>query len=107
MKSFFKFLFVLSIFLAFNFISCSDNATAPTEETAKDYFPNKIGSTYTYDLEITDSLGNIITGERTSTYNNSTTINNKSYQTLIAELTYSTYATTHSAYVRQTDAPVL
>lgn len=35
MKSFFKFLFVLSIFLAFNFISCSDNATDPTEETAK------------------------------------------------------------------------
>jgi len=107
MKSFFKFLFVLSIFSAFNFISCSDNATDPTEETAKDYFPNKIGSTYIYDLEITDSLGNVVTGERTSTYNNSTTINNKSYQTLIDEFNYSTYAITDSAYFRKTDAQVL
>ena len=46
-------LFLLSI----TFISCNDNSTDPELEADKNYFPNKEGSVYKYDLEITDSLG--------------------------------------------------
>jgi hypothetical protein len=106
MKTFFKLLFVPSIFLAFNFISCSDNATEPINESPKEYFPNKNGSTYTYDLEITDSLGNVVTGERTSTYSNSTSMNSKTYQILVDGFSFSSYSITDSSYFRKTDTQI-
>jgi hypothetical protein len=96
------------LFISFiSFYSCNDNSQeATTPETQKDYFPNSNGSSYVYDLQLTDSLNNTMTGERSVNYNGSTTIDGKSYQILIDHFNYVVYSVTDSAYFRKTTEQV-
>lgn len=96
------------LFVSFiSFYSCSDNSQEPTPpETQKDYFPNSNGSSYVYDLQVTDSLNNTITGERTVNYNGTTTIDGSNYQILIDQFNYVVYTLTDSAYFRKTTKEV-
>lgn len=90
------------------FFSCSDSSTDPGTggEVAKNYFPSNNGSFYTYDLEITDSLGSKTTATRTATYSNTETINSQSYQILIDEFNFPGYSISDSSYFRKTDSNV-
>ncbi len=108
MKSQIKVIFTIILFTSSIFFSCSDSSTGPTTggEVTKNYFPSNNGSSYTYDLEITDSLGNKITATRTATYNNTETINSQSYQILIDEFNFPGYSISDSSYFRKTESNV-
>lgn len=104
MKLHFKLLLLLVFTTCLAFISCSDNSQEPTPpETAKDYFPNKNGSNYVYELEVIDSASNIINGERSVSYNGSKQISNSNYQILVDSYNYSQYSITDSAYFNKSD----
>lgn len=94
---------VFLFFILVGFVSCSDNSTEPTDQPVKDYFPNKEGSVYKYDLEITDSLGSSFNAERTSTYNGTKSINSKTYQILKDSFVFPQFTYTDSSYFRKTD----
>lgn len=103
MKIYSKLVFTLIVCSIISFYSCSDNSQEPTDnQTQKDYFPNKNGSSYVYDLEVTDSLNNKIMGERSVNYSGTTTIDNSSYQILVDQFNYVVYSITDSAYFRKT-----
>lgn len=104
MKTHLKLFFLLILTTCITFISCSDNSQEPTPpETVKDYFPNKNGSNYLYELEIIDSASNIINGERRVSYNGTQQISNSTYQILIDSYDYSLYSITDSAYFNKSD----
>lgn len=107
MKHYIKLFGVLILASFITFISCSENSQEPQiDTTSANYFPNTDGSTYTYNLEITDSLGTVVTGERTATYNSSILINNSTYQILVDEFSYSSNSISDSSYFRKTDTKV-
>ena len=103
MKNLTSLIFSLLLFISIAFLSCNDNSTDPEQETDKNYFPNKEGSVYKYDLEIIDSLGVSFTAERTSTYSGTTLFNSKSYQIMIDNYVFPQYSFTDSSYFRKTD----
>jgi len=107
MKSYSK-LFLTVLFISFiSFYSCSDNSQEPAPpETQKDYFPNSNGSSYVYDLQVTDNLNNTIAGERSVNYNGTSNIDGSNYQILIDHFNYVVYSVTDSAYFRKTTEEV-
>jgi hypothetical protein len=107
MKRYSSLVFTALFISALSFYSCSDNSQEPTqEEIQKNYFPNNNGSSYVYDLQVTDSLNNIVVGERNVNYNGTTTIDGSNYQTLVDNFNYTVYSVTDSAYFRKTENKV-
>ncbi len=96
------------LFVSFiTFYSCSDNSQESTPpETQKNYFPNSNGSSYVYDLQVTDSLSNTVAGERSVNYSGTTTIDGSNYQILVDHFNYVAYSVTDSAYFRKTTEEV-
>jgi hypothetical protein len=107
MKTQLKVIFTSLLLSASIFFSCSDNSTEPeTQEPYKNYFPNKEGSLYKYDIEITDSSEVTTIVERTSTYSGTVTLNNKVYQILVDQFVYPNSTFNDSTYFRKTDSNV-
>jgi hypothetical protein len=107
MKTDLKLLILLVLTTCLAFFSCSENSQEPAPpETANDYFPNKNGSAYTFDFEITDSLNNKVIAERSTLYTGTKPIDNVTYQILVDEFKYVAYTITDSAYFRKLDKEV-
>ena len=103
MKSYLNLALFLLLVSFISFYSCSDNSQEPEPpESQREYFPNNNGSSYVYNLEVTDSLNQTITGERSVNYNGTTIIDGESYQILVDHFNYVIYSVTDSAYFRKT-----
>ena len=62
-------------------VACKESTTEPTDEAQNDkYYPLNDGSSFVYNLEISDSTGVIETGFRSTVFNDSTILDGTNYK---------------------------
>lgn len=97
------FLFYISVGLFLILSSCKDAANEPAPVPAENYFPISEGTNFNYSIEGTDSVGNIINGNRSSYFIGGTNLGGTDYSNQFDSLTLNGLLISSQAFVRKTD----
>lgn len=98
-----KFIFAVITIFALTLLinACKNSSTNPPVEVNKEYFPNGDGTTYTYSVEKTDSIGTQTAGTRNTEYNGTSVLSGTTYQVQIDSMNISGVGTVSFSYFRK------
>ena len=99
--------FALIIIVAFMSTGCNNNnTTQPTQQDNANYFPNTNLTYYKYNISLTNSLGTVNTGTKSTTFAGTSFVGGITYQNQIDSLNTGGIISTNSSFFRKTGAGV-
>lgn len=101
------FYYLLLLFISLVIQSCKENnIEPPLIYPPDDFFPNVIGSWYSYSTQISDSSGLILTGSRSQYFNNQVILEGTTYQSETDTFTLDRSSEISQSYFRKSESGV-